>query len=137
MDDLKRARLTAAAGMAAQGARLRVIAENMANVDSTAAQKGGDPFRRKVAVFKNELDREMGVRQVKVDKIVPDRSDFIRRYEPNHPAADDKGYVNYPNVNPIIELMDMREAQRSYEANLNVFKGVRQMSRATVELLRN
>ncbi|MDJ0951857.1 MAG: flagellar basal body rod protein FlgC [Alphaproteobacteria bacterium] len=137
MDDLTRARLTAAAGMAAQGARLRVIAENMANVDSTAAEKGGDPFRRKVAVFKNELDRELGTRQVTVDKIVPDRSDFIRRYEPNHPAADDKGYVNYPNVNPIIELMDMREAQRSYEANLNVFKGVRQMSRDTLELLRN
>ncbi len=137
MDDLKRARLTAAAGMAAQGARLRVIAENMANVDSTATEKGGDPFRRKVSVFKNELDRELGVHKVRLDKILPDRSDFIRRYEPNHPAADDKGYVNYPNVNPIIELMDMREAQRSYEANLNVFKGVRQMSRATVDLLRN
>jgi flagellar basal-body rod protein FlgC len=110
----------AAKGMKAQGVRMRVISENMANADTTATQKGGDPYQRKVVTFKNVLDKTNNQKEVEVDKVTSDNSDFIMKYDPSHPAADANGYVKMPNVNPLVEMMDMREAQRSYEANLGI-----------------
>jgi flagellar basal-body rod protein FlgC len=125
-----------AAGMQAQGERLRVVAENIANAGSTSDVPGGEPYRRKMVVFKNVLDKEMGTNLVKVGKRVLDKSDFIKKYQPYHPAADEQGYVLYPNVNSIIEMMDMREARRGYEANLNVIEMAKAMLSQTINLLR-
>jgi flagellar basal-body rod protein FlgC len=134
--DLVDALHISAAGMKTQGSRLRLIAENMANADSLGKTPGADPYRRKVMTFENELDRSLGLEMVKVDSVVSDPSDFELRYEPNHPAADDKGYVKLPNVNTLIELSDMREAQRSYEANLKVIEASRTMLTRTIDILR-
>jgi flagellar basal-body rod protein FlgC len=136
MDELKKASRVAVSGLEAQGMRLRIIAENMANAQSTTKTEDGDPYRRKVVTFKSELDREMGAAKVEVDRVMPDRSEFLRRYEPSHPAADEEGYVLFPNVNPMIELMDMREAERSYEANMNMIRATRTIARRMLELLR-
>lgn len=122
--------------MQVQSERLRVVAENIANAGSTATTPGGDPYRRKLVVFKNVLDREMGVDMVKIDRRIYDMSDFTPKYEPTHPAANEQGYVLYPNVNPIIEAMDMREARRAYEANLNVIEMAKSMLSQTINLLR-
>jgi flagellar basal-body rod protein FlgC len=126
----------AASGMKAQGDRLRAVAENIANADSTAKTPGGDPYRRKVVLFQNVLDKEMGVETVKVAKRSYDMSDFTKKYEPSHPSADEEGYVLYPNVNPIVEMMDMREARRGYEANLGVVEVSKGMLARTIELLK-
>lgn len=134
--DLFRTLTISAAGMQAQGARLRVVSENLANANSTAETPEGAPYRRQVVTFRNVLDRDLGVHQVSVDKVVPDGAKFDRRYEPGHPSADEEGYVLYPNVNPLIEMMDMREAQRSYEANLNVIQQSKSMLMGTIDLLR-
>ena len=107
-------------GMNAQSERLKVIAENLANADSTAQTPDGDPYKRKVITFESVLDRTIGADRVKVGGVKTIEDGIGRRYEPGHPAADASGYVKTPNVNSITELMDMREAQRSYEANLNV-----------------
>jgi len=125
-----------AAGMKVQGARLRVTAENLANANSTAPTPGDLPYRRKVILFQNALDKELGMETVQVKKIDVDRSDFVRRYDPGHPSADANGYVLMPNVSTLTESMDMREAQRSYEANLNVIDNTRQMIMRTLDLLR-
>ena len=135
--NLLKSMMIAAAGMTAQGARMRVVAENMANANSTPQTKGADPYRRKVPVFKNELDRAMGVDLVKVNKVVPDNSSFGMRFEPGHPAADAQGYVKTPNVNSLVEMMDMRDAERSYEAGLNVISAARGMMARTIDLLRS
>jgi flagellar basal-body rod protein FlgC len=134
--DLKSAMTIAAAGMKAQATRLKVTAENLANAESTAATPGGDPFRRKTVSFKDQRDRGSGLELVAIDRYGQDRSPFELRYEPGHPAADVAGYVKYPNVNPMLELADMREAQRSYEANLNALQLARQMIGRTLDLLR-
>jgi flagellar basal-body rod protein FlgC len=134
--DLVKALNVSASGLKAQGTRLRVIAENIANADSTAQRPGAEPYRRRVVTFGNVLDRELGAQAVRVDGIVPDRSDFRRRFEPGHPAADDKGYVLTPNVNSLLEVADMREAQRSYEANLKVIQSSRAMLQQTIDILR-
>lgn len=134
--DLVDALHISAAGMKTQGSRLRLIAENMANADSLGKTPGADPYRRKVMTFENELDRSLGLEMVKVDRVVSDPGEFELRYEPNHPAADDKGYVKLPNVNTLIELSDMREAQRSYEANLKVIEASRTMLTRTIDILR-
>jgi flagellar basal-body rod protein FlgC len=110
----------ASKGMKAQGVRMRVISENLANADTTATEKGGNPYQRKVVTFKNVLDKTNNQKEVEVDKVQADNSDFVMKYDPSHPSADANGYVKMPNVNPLIEMMDMREAQRSYEANLGV-----------------
>ncbi|SEH35055.1 flagellar basal body rod protein FlgC [Magnetospirillum fulvum] len=136
MDELSKSTQIAISGMKVQSQRLRVISENMANADSTAQSPEGLPYRRKVVTFKNELDRSTGINKVKVDKVRGDTSDFQRRYDPKHPAADREGYVLTPNVNPLIEMMDMREAQRSYEANMNVINTSRTLLSRTVEMLR-
>ena len=136
MDDLQKSAVVALSGMKAQTERLRVISENLANADSLAQTPDGTPYQRKVVTFKNELDRANGMTKVVVGSVRADHSDFQRRYDPKHPAADADGYVLAPNVNPMIEMMDMREAQRSYEANLNVITVSRSLLSQTVQLLR-
>jgi flagellar basal-body rod protein FlgC len=126
----------AAAGMHVQAARLRVVAENLANAESTARTPGDNPYRRQTVSFENVLDRELGVQLVGVRRYGVDRSAFPLRHDPGHPAADGDGYVKLPNVNPLIELMDMREAQRSYEANLNALQLARSMIGRTLDILR-
>jgi flagellar basal-body rod protein FlgC len=135
--DLKTSQQIAAAGMRAQGTRLRVIAENLANANSTAPAPGEDPYRRQVVTFRNMMDRALGAESVEVNRVGRDNSDFQRRFEPSHPSADAEGYVLYPNVNVLVEMMDMREAQRSYEANLNALDAARSMIGQTIDLLRS
>lgn len=126
-----------AAGMRAQSERLKIVSQNIANAEAVGTTNGSDlPYRRQTISFKNALDRETGATMVKVDKVGTDRSDFDKRYEPSHPYADAQGYVLYPNVNPIMEMMDMREARRGYEANLNVIEASKAMLNQTVSLLR-
>ncbi len=136
MSDLMKSLDVAASGMKAQGTRLRVISENVANAGSTALTPEEDPYRRKLVTFGGVLNRELGVELVDVRRISRDPSDFGRRYQPNHPAADPTGYVSTSNVNSLIEMADMREAQRSYEANLKVLQASRRMLQQTIELLR-
>lgn len=136
MDDLFKTFQISSAGMRVQGARLRVISENIANADSLPQDPNGKPYRRKTISFRNELDRAAGLNTVHVNKIRPDMSAFGKRYEPSHPAADVDGYVLTPNVNKLVEMTDMREAQRSYEANLNVIKSSRSMLLSTIDVLR-
>ncbi len=125
-----------ASGLHAQSARMRIIAENIANADSTAKSPDEDPYRRKITSFRAEFNREIGGYEVKIGRMLLDQSEFETRYEPGHPAADERGYVRYPNVNSLIEQMDMREAQRTYEANLNVISVTRQMIGRTLDILR-
>jgi flagellar basal-body rod protein FlgC len=134
--DLMESLMISAAGMRAQGQRLRVVAENLANADSVAEVPGGDPYRRKTISFKNQLDRELGLETVQVSKVGDDPSDFRMKYDPGNPAADQKGYVKLPNVNSLIEMSDMREAQRSYEANLRAIEVARSMLQRTIDLIR-
>ncbi|MFK7840433.1 MAG: flagellar basal body rod protein FlgC [Bdellovibrionales bacterium] len=124
-------------GMRTQGTRLRVISENIANAGTTGNAPGADPYTRQTITFKNEMDREMGIRRVQVDEIGEDtKSDFVLKFEPDHPAADEGGYVKYPNVSTLIEVMDSREAQRSYEANLGMIEQARTMALRTIDMLR-
>ena len=134
--ELKKALLISASGMEAQSQRMRIIAENLANADSLGTTPGADPFRRKTVSFKNVLDRTQATTMVKVSKIGTDNSEFDLRYDPGHPAANADGYVKTPNVKALIEMADMREAQRSYEANLNVIDAAKGMLSKTVDLLR-
>jgi flagellar basal-body rod protein FlgC len=126
----------AASGLRAQAGRMRIISENIANADSTPSTPGGDPYRRKVPTFRSEVDRALGASVVELGKTQTDTSDFRLRYEPGHPAADKDGNVKYPNVNPLIEMTDMREAQRSYEANINVIGATRRMLQRTIDILK-
>ncbi|MHB1102736.1 MAG: flagellar basal body rod protein FlgC [Devosia sp.] len=126
----------AATGMHAQAARMRVIAENLANADSAGKTPGEEPYRRRIPTFQAVMDDEVGGRAVQIGRLAYDMSDFESRFEPGHPAADERGYVRYPNVNSLIETMDMREAQRTYEANLNVVTVTRQMLGRTIDILR-
>ncbi|MEQ9449325.1 MAG: flagellar basal body rod protein FlgC [Rhodospirillaceae bacterium] len=135
MDDLSISKDIATAGMKAQATRLRVISENLANANSTSEVPGGEPYRRKLITFRNQLDRELQADTVTVKRIYNDRGALENKYDPTHPAADENGYVLQPNVNPLIEMMDMREAQRSYEANMTVVTAAREMMAKTLELL--
>lgn len=134
--DISKAIAISASGMDAQTARLRVIAENLANQDSTGSSPGAEPYRRKTITFEDRLDSELGVDTVRVRKVGVDKSDLPKRYDPSHPAADSEGYVRTPNVNSFVEIMDMREAQRGYSANLNVMEVTRTMLTRTIELLK-
>lgn len=134
--DLTTSMAVAASGMRAQSGRMRVIAENIANANSTAETPGGDPYRRQVATVKSEFDRTLGATLVESDKPITDMSDFRQQFDPGNPAADTRGYVKLPNVNPLIEIMDMREAQRSYEADLTVMDATKSMLSHTIDLLR-
>ena len=126
----------AATGMRAQAGRMRVISENIANSDSTAQTRGGDPYRRRSVTFRTELDRELGAKVVGLGHIGTDNSDFRVRHEPDNPLADAKGDVKYPNVNSLVEMSDLRDAQRSYEANLNVITATRRMLQRTLDILK-
>lgn len=136
MDDLSKATRIASSGLKAQAKRVRVISENMANADSIAKTPGGEPYRRKLVVFRNQLDRALDAKTIRADRTTRDMTDFGRKYSPGHPGADESGYVMTPNVNPLIEMMDMREAQRSYEANLQVISMSRDLMSKTIDLLR-
>ncbi|MAO90382.1 MAG: flagellar basal body rod protein FlgC [Rhodospirillaceae bacterium] len=136
MDDFNASMFIAGSGMRAQGMRLRVISENIANADSTASTPGGDPYRRKVITFKNKMDEALGADVVQVKQIGEDNSDFDLKFDPAHPAANEDGYVLLPNVSTLVESMDMREASRSYQANLRVVETVKGMFAQTVSILR-
>ncbi|MGB1548146.1 MAG: flagellar basal body rod protein FlgC [Alphaproteobacteria bacterium] len=133
--DIIKAMKISAAGMKAQGARLRVIAQNLANADSLPKAPGEDPYTRKIVTFKNELDRKLGTETVKVDRITSVKTTFEKKLDPTHPAADADGYVAIPNVDSLVEMIDMREAQRSYEANLSVIEVSKGMLQGTIGLL--
>lgn len=128
--------LIAGSGLEAQGNRLRVVAQNIANIDATGTTPGGKPYQRRTITFKNVLDSELGLEKVTVANYGVDKSPFKKKFEPNHPAADPQGYVLYPNVEAAIELVDMREAQRGYEANVNVIDVSRSMIAQTLGLLK-
>jgi len=134
--DLMKAIQVAVSGLKAQSGRMRVISENIANADSVPANPGADPYRRKVPTFERRFDQDLAAETVRVGRIARDQSAFKSRFEPGHPAADANGYVKIPNVNSTIESMDLREAQRSYEANLNVVTSTRRMIQRTLEILR-
>lgn len=136
MDDLSKSSLIASSGMRAQAERMRVVSENLANADSLPTSPDVTPYRRKVLSFRNVLDRASGADVVRVNKVDVDRSEFQKKYDPKHPAADAAGYVLTPNINPLIEVMDLREAQRSYEANLNVISVSKTLMLKTVDLLK-
>jgi flagellar basal-body rod protein FlgC len=126
----------AASGLKAQSDRMQIIAENIANANSTSAVNGGDPYRRQIATVKSEFDRELGATVVEPGKPVQDMSDFREEYDPGNPSADKAGYIKLPNVNSLVEIMDMREAQRSYEADLTVMDATKSMQARTVDLLK-
>ena len=126
----------AAAGLRAQSGRMRIIAENLANADSVSATGNGEPYRRRISTITSEFDRELNATVVRLGEPVPDQADFRMNYDPGNPSADKQGYVRLPNVNALVEMMDMRDAQRSYEANLQVMEGARAMLTRTIDLLR-
>jgi flagellar basal-body rod protein FlgC len=136
MDDVASTLRISAAGLRTQGTRLRVIAENVANADSLPTAPGELPYRRRTVTFRNALDQALGVELVKVKSVDEDPTPFPRRFDPGHPAADAGGYVLDTNVDPLIEMTDMREAERSYEANLNVIRATKSMLQETIDVLR-
>ncbi|MCB9988754.1 MAG: flagellar basal body rod protein FlgC [Rhodospirillales bacterium] len=137
MSELFGAMGISAHGMKAQSTRIRVLSENLANADTAAPTPDENPYTRQKITFKNELDRSLGYRTVGVDKIYQDtEEDYPVKYMPDHPGADENGYVKMPNVNSLIEIMDMKEAQRSYEANLSMIEQSRTMILQTIDLLR-
>jgi flagellar basal-body rod protein FlgC len=133
--DLETSLAVAASGMRAQSTRMRIISQNIANANSTATTPGGQPYRRQVATMSSEFDRALGATVVKAGNPVPDETSFQRRYDPGNPAADKSGYVLMPNVNSLVEIMDMREAQQSYEADVDVMQATKSMLSQTVNLL--
>ncbi len=134
--DLNKALDISAAGMDAQTMRLRVIAENLANQDTTGSKPSADAYRRKTITFENRVDASSGVATVKVKKIGQDNAEQTLRYDPSNPAANTDGYVKVPNVNSFIEVMDMREAERSYSANMSVLQATRTMLNRTIDMLK-
>lgn len=124
------------AGMKVQSDRLKVVAQNIANAESTGTSPNEEPYRRKTIAFQAYVDRESKLETVRSRKIGTDNSDFPQKYDPTSPAADAKGYVRMPNVNPLVEMMDMREARRGYEANLNVIETSKSMVGQTLNLLK-
>ena len=134
--DLLKSIAVATSGLRSQSGRMRVIAENMANADSGPERAGADPYRRKIPTFQRRFDRELEAQVVDMGRVQRDQSAFRVKYEPGNPTADATGNVKMPNVNSLIETMDMREAQRSYEANLNLISSTRRMIQRTIEILR-
>jgi flagellar basal-body rod protein FlgC len=134
--DLFKSIVVAASGLRAQSGRMKVVSENLANADSTADRAGVDPYRRKVPTFQSRMDRQLDVKTVELGRVRPDQAAFRTRFDPGHPAADGNGQVKLPNVNSLVETMDLREAQRSYEANLNVITSARRMIQRTIDILR-
>ncbi len=135
-DELKAAILSSSSGLRAQSTRLRVISENLANASATATVPGGDPYARKTISFAQELDRASGVSMVRINGVGNDPTPYPAQHMPGHPAADSNGYVKLSNVNPLVELSDMREAHRSYEANLQMVRQTREMIGDLIDLLK-
>lgn len=136
MDSLTSITAIASSGLRAQGERLRVVSENIANANSTAQEPGGEPYRRKVISFGELTEAASGNAMVKVADITRDQSSFVVKFDPSHPAADENGFVQLPNVNPLIEMSNMREAARSYEANMTMLESARQMRNQLIDLLK-
>jgi flagellar basal-body rod protein FlgC len=136
MDDLRAALVSAGSALRAQSTRLRIVSENLANASATAAAPGGDPYARKVVSFAEEVDRLSGASTVRINSVSKDDAPFRTEYDPGHPAADADGYVKFSNVNPLVEMSDMREAHRSYESNLQVVRQSREMIGDLIDLLR-
>src|SRR5215475_10230720 len=134
--DFGRSMGIATSGLRAQAGRMRVISENIANADSTAPTAGGDPYRRKIPTFSSQLDRALDAQVVTLGRVARDPTAFHVRYEPSNPAADASGNVKYPNVNSVVEMTDLRDAQRSYEANLNIISATRRMIQRTLDILK-
>lgn len=134
--DLLKSIAVATSGLRSQSGRMRVIAENMANADSGPERAGADPYRRKIPTFQRRFDRELEAQVVDMGRVQRDQSAFRVKYEPGNPTADAAGNVRMPNVNSLVETMDMREAQRSYEANLNLISSTRRMIQRTIDILR-
>jgi flagellar basal-body rod protein FlgC len=134
--DFARSMSIATSGLRAQAGRMRVISENIANADSTSSTAGGDPYRRKIPSFTSELNRTLDAKVVALGRIRPDGSAFRVKHDPGNPAADAAGNVKYPNVNSLVEMTDMRDAQRSYEANLNIISATRRMIQRTLDILK-
>lgn len=135
-DPLQATVRAAAHGLTAQSTRMRIASENVANAQSTGTTPGADPYQRKLTSFKDVLDVVSGVDLVKVDRITRDKAPFRIEYKPGHPAADAQGYFKLPNVDLLVETADMREAMRSYSANLQVIKQAREMTSMTIDLLK-
>ena len=134
--DIYKAMTISARGMAAQTVRLRVVAENLANTDTTGSSPGADAYRRKTISFETRMDTALGAETVRVKQVGRDTSDLPLRYDPSNPAANADGYVKTPNVSSFVEMMDMREAERSYSANLAVMQATRSMLTRTIEMLK-
>ena len=136
MDPLNTIAKIAASGMTAQTDRLRIVSENVANADSTGTTPGADPYRRKTVTFAQMLDRDTGATGVEIGQVGRDDTPFQLDYDPSHPAADANGYVKRPNVDPVLEMANMREASRSYEANMNLFEAGRRMRGQMLDMLK-
>ncbi|MEN3379945.1 MAG: flagellar basal-body rod protein FlgC [Hyphomicrobiales bacterium] len=136
IDPIKASMSIAGSGLEAQSSRLRVVSENIANVDSTGRVGGADPYRRRTITFDSVMSRTEGVNLVRVKDLGIDNAPFRLEYEPGHQAADENGYVKRPNVNVLVEMSDMRETNRSYEANLQIFKQARSMAAMTIDMLK-
>lgn len=136
MDEMLKTLQVSAGGMRAQGTRLRIISENIANANTLPQSPDQAPYQRQVVSFRTVLDREIGANSIEVSRITRDPAPFSRTYDPSHPGADAAGYVQTPNVNSLIEMTDMREAQRSYEANLNLIRTSKAMLQETIDVLR-
>ena len=136
MDPLITSLKVAASGLGAQSQRMRVVSENLANSQSTGNYPNADPYQRKTISFASELDRQSGAQLVEIAAINNDRSAFPTEFQPGHEAADEYGYVKLPNVNILVEMADMREANRSYEANLQAIRQARDLISMTIELMR-
>jgi flagellar basal-body rod protein FlgC len=136
LGSLSEVMVTAASGMRAQTQRLRSVAENLANANSTAATPGGTPYQRKMTTFEEAIDKATGAPIVKAGSVVLDQTPFRKVYDPSHPAAGSDGYVQMPNVSEVIEAADMREAERSYEANLATLTQARSMFSKTLDILK-
>ena len=134
--DFAKSMSIATSGLRAQAGRMRLISENIANADSTALTAGADPYRRKIPSFTSALDRTLDAKTVSLGRVRTDQTAFRVKNEPGNPAADAQGNVKYPNVNPLVEMTDMREAQRSYEANLNIISATRRMIQRTLDILK-
>lgn len=136
MDPLLSVMRTASSGLQSQSMRLKIVSENLANLDSTGRTPGADAYRRKMVTFEQALDQATGAELVNVERVVRDKGPFRTEYQPGHPAADATGYVKLPNVNMVVEMADMREASRSYEANLQMIRQAREMTSMMVDLLK-
>jgi flagellar basal-body rod protein FlgC len=134
--DFSKSMAVAASGLRAQTDRMKTIAENIANANSTSPTKGGEPYRRKIATITQNFNDELGATLVNSGKPLPDKSEFKSQYDPGNPNADTQGYVKLPNVDSLVEIMDMRDAQRSYEADLTMMQTSKQMMASTVDLLK-